>query len=263
MSGCGCWTIGKGGCTRVLGLRIGGPTIRFFWRSARPSGTVVFPCSCSRICSARFVRISRRIDIPTWDLGARLLPAIGESGGPAGAAHCGLRRSAARSVVGCAVHGAAVDQLLAGFRTRLAERSSLCAARGRRGVPCTSPGSVQFANDRAVESRASARRRAHARVVPRRPRRVRRRARPASIRAAADVARRHAHSRAPRGCALRCLRVSSDADTRATRRGSFGRRSPGTVHERPGDDLLLLLPGTAQGKAAGDYRRVGFLPRCG
>ena len=65
---------------------------------------------------------------------ARLLPAIGEPGRPAGAAHRRLSRRRARSIVGRAVHGAAADEFLAGLRPRLARRPAVRAARVVRGL---------------------------------------------------------------------------------------------------------------------------------
>ncbi len=58
---------------------------------------------------------------------ARLLPAIGESGRPSRPADRRLPRRRTRSIVGCAVHGIAVDEFLAGLRTRLAVWSPVCA----------------------------------------------------------------------------------------------------------------------------------------
>ena len=76
----------------------GGPlrsaTIGFFSRLARRFAPAISRCRCSTICSARFVRISRRIATRPGSARARLLPAIGESGRPARAPHRRLRRCA-------------------------------------------------------------------------------------------------------------------------------------------------------------------------
>ena len=91
--------------------------------------------------------------------GARLLPAIGESGRPARAAHRRLSRRRARSIVGRAVHGAAADELLAGLRPRLARRPA-CTCRARSPRACgarrgtTSSGAALTA---AVDARRSTR----------------------------------------------------------------------------------------------------------
>ena len=92
-----------------------------------PSAGVALRRSAQRVSSGYHDASLRHVGEP-----ARLLPPIGESGRPARASHRRTRRRQARSLVRCAVHGAPADQLLAGPRSRLAERPALRAARGRR-----------------------------------------------------------------------------------------------------------------------------------
>ena len=149
---------------------------------------------------------------PLRALGRRagLLLALGEPGRPAGAAHRRLSRRGARSIVGRAVHGAAADQLLAGFRARLAERAALRSARGLRVVRRPRARSRSGACGCIRERRSIAasplpaewRARpggdgaADATAVQRGPPGVRARRRPAALRASPDLARRRADSRA-------------------------------------------------------------------
>ena len=55
----GCWMIGRIGCTRALRNAL--LTTVCLSRWVRPFAPVIFRCRSSTICSARFVRISRRI----------------------------------------------------------------------------------------------------------------------------------------------------------------------------------------------------------
>ena len=103
-----------------------------FSRWVRPFAPAIFPCRSSTICSARFVRISRRIGTTR---GPSLLDYCRRSANPVGRLVlriAGHDDATARSLVRCALHGAPVDQLLAGPRSRLAERQALRSSRGRR-----------------------------------------------------------------------------------------------------------------------------------
>ena len=102
--------------------------------------------------------------------------------------------------------------------------------------------------------------------------RVRRRARPPSVRAALHVARRHAHSRAARSrsattcsCPGPTLGIA-DAPSllwRALTWNGAEERDRGLPRpdNEPGDELLLFVPGAARRQAQRHRRRVGFLPR--
>ena len=200
---------------------------------------------------------------------ARLLPAIGESGRPARAAHRRLSRRRARPIVRRAVHGAAADELLAGLRARLARRPPVRAARGaatRAGA--READLARGTSDRARGSRALARLRRRSRgscfaegraVCDGVDGRLR-------YRAAAHLARRPPHPRPRRArpraicCDQRPTLGAGDVPGAALARGALGRR------RRPDgaqDQLLLLVPRAARRSAPGHHRRLGFLPRRG
>ena len=194
-----------------------------FSRWARPFAPVIFRCRSSTICSARFVRISRR---------------IATTRGRACSTTAADRRI--RSAGSCCASPATT--------TRALDRSSdaLCTAlqltnfwqdldrdwqNGRLYVPLDDvdaerrahAGSRRSAADRAVAARRCAASR-RARALSFDAGRevcdgVRGRLR---LRAARDVARRHAHSRPARARRLRRVHVQADARRRPTRRRCCG-----------------------------------------
>ena len=158
---------------------------------------------------------------------ARLLPPIGQSRRPSRAAHRRLSRRRARSIVGRAVHGAAVDQLLAGLRPRLANRPPLRAARDSGRLRRERGRSGAGGCRRRGRARSKRRGGIHAPPVRRRPGRVRRRARTPARRAAVHVARRHAHPRARRTRPLRPARSPAHPRHRGCAVASSGGRCDG------------------------------------
>src|SRR5436309_15640851 len=142
---------------------------------------------------------------------ARLLPPLGESCGASGAAHRRVSRRSARSIVGCALYRSAIDELLAGLWTRLARGAVVCAARGagrlrrRRIAACGGP------YHRPLGPSARVFRGLYSRALRRRSRRVRRRSRPSSGRAALHLAGRHADSRARGAGPIHRARAAPDA----------------------------------------------------
>ena len=104
----------------------------------------------------------------------------------------GYRDAASRSRLRRGVHGAATDELLAGPGDRLVARP---AVRARRNVaaPRRRPGVARWRpHDAGVDGRPARLRPAHARAVQRGPAGVRRRVGPLALRAARDLAWRHA-----------------------------------------------------------------------
>ena len=106
----------------------------------------------------------------------------------------------------------------------------------------------------------------HARAVRRGPRGLRRRPRPPARRAALHLARRHADPRArrtrTRGRCSSAVRRSAPP-TLPVLLWRASRWNGGATADGAQDQLLLLVPRAAGRPAAGDRRRLGFLPRRG
>ena len=171
----------------------------------------------------------------------RLLPPIGESGRPARAAHRRLSRRRARSIVGCAVHGAAADEFLAGLRPRLASRPAVRAARRAARVPARAK---RISRPVASTPRGRARSRSASTVT----------------RELFDGGPRGLRRRAAAGCATSCAspgsaaRASSSASS-APARGCFDRPSDARRARRAAARSGARPAGAARGLMA---RKTSF-----
>ena len=158
----------------------------------------------------------RRRD-PLFDVGRcpGLLPPFGQSGWPPRAADRRPSHRAARRMVRRHLHRAAAHELLAGPGARSRSRPRLSASRGaaRPRRARRRPGGG--AHHAGMAGGARVGRSAHARAVQRRQADLRRLSRPHAIRAARDVAGRHADSRSRRRREIR--RRQSPPDARRSR----------------------------------------------